>query len=98
MIYAKPDLRVVLKWMIARSGSVITDVITFHARSGWRDARSVQYQTRDMLVLRNSSLVQPREMPILVRNMLASDRHKRRGARHAIRGGNNDRMQPLSEN
>ena len=27
MIHAKPDLRVVLKWMIARSGSVITDVI-----------------------------------------------------------------------
>ena len=51
-----------------------------------------------MLVRRNSSLVQSREMPVLVRNMLASDRHKRRDARHAIRGRNNDRMQPLSEN
>ena len=38
-----------------------------------------------MLVRRNSSLVQSREMPVLVRNMLASDRHKRRDARHAIR-------------
>ena len=38
-----------------------------------------------MLVRRNSSLVQSREMPILVRNMLTSDRHKRRDARHAIR-------------
>jgi hypothetical protein len=27
-MHAKPDLRVVLKWMIAGSGSVITDVIT----------------------------------------------------------------------
>ena len=27
-MHAKPDLRVFLKWMIARSGSVITDVIT----------------------------------------------------------------------
>ena len=53
---------------------------------------------RDMLVRRNSSLVQYREMPVLVRNMLASDRHKRRDARHAIRGRNNDRIQPLSEN
>ena len=26
-MHAKPDLRVVLEWMIARSGSVITDVI-----------------------------------------------------------------------
>ena len=26
-MHAKPDLRVLLKWMIARSGSVITDVI-----------------------------------------------------------------------
>ena len=26
-MHAKPDLRVVLKWMIAGSGSVITDVI-----------------------------------------------------------------------
>ena len=26
-MHAKPDLRVVLKWMITRSGSVITDVI-----------------------------------------------------------------------
>ena len=39
-----------------RPDSVITDVITFHARSGWRDARSVQYQARDMLVQRDSSL------------------------------------------
>ena len=27
-MHTKPDLRVSLKWMIARSGSVITDVIT----------------------------------------------------------------------
>ena len=27
VMHAKPDLRVVLKWMIYRSGSVITDVI-----------------------------------------------------------------------
>ena len=27
VMHAKPDLRVVLKWLIARSGSVITDVI-----------------------------------------------------------------------
>jgi hypothetical protein len=27
VLHAKPDLRVVLKWMINRSGSVITDVI-----------------------------------------------------------------------
>ena len=27
-MHAKPDLRVLLKWMITRSGSVITDVIT----------------------------------------------------------------------
>ena len=27
VIHAKPDLRVLLKWMINRSGSVITDVI-----------------------------------------------------------------------
>ena len=26
-MHAKPDLRVLLKWMITRSGSVITDVI-----------------------------------------------------------------------
>ena len=26
-MHAKPDLRVFLEWMIARSGSVITDVI-----------------------------------------------------------------------
>ena len=27
-MHAKPDLRVLLKWMIAGSGSVITDVIS----------------------------------------------------------------------
>ena len=27
VMHTKPDLRVFLKWMIARSGSVITDVI-----------------------------------------------------------------------
>ena len=27
-MHAKPDLRVVLKWVINRSGSVIADVIT----------------------------------------------------------------------
>ena len=34
---------------IYRSGSVIAAVITFHTRSGWLDARSVQHQVRDML-------------------------------------------------
>ena len=29
-MHAKPDLRVFLKWMIAGSGSVITDVIRQH--------------------------------------------------------------------
>jgi len=28
VMHAKPDLRVVLKWMIAGSGSVITDVMS----------------------------------------------------------------------
>ena len=56
-MHAKPDLRVFLKWMINRSGSVITAVITFHARSGWWDAQSVQHQTRDMLVHRDSRFV-----------------------------------------
>ncbi len=32
VMHAKPDLRVVLKWMIYRSGSVITDVIRRKAR------------------------------------------------------------------
>ena len=54
---------------------VIATVITFHARSGWRDARSVYRQTRDMLVQRDSSLAQVREMLVLVRDMTASDRH-----------------------
>ena len=27
VMHTKPDLRVFLKWMIARSGSVVTDVI-----------------------------------------------------------------------
>ena len=54
-MHAKPDLRVFLEWMIAGSGSVIADVITFHARSGWWDARPVQHQTRDMLAHRDSS-------------------------------------------
>ena len=31
VMHAKPDLRVFLKWMIARSGSVITDVIRLMA-------------------------------------------------------------------
>ena len=31
-MHAKPDLRVNLKWMIARSGSVITDVMWFNYR------------------------------------------------------------------
>ena len=30
-MHAKPDLRAFLKWMIAGSGSVITDVITSNA-------------------------------------------------------------------
>ena len=30
-MHAKPDLRVFLEWMIAGSGSVITDVITFES-------------------------------------------------------------------
>jgi hypothetical protein len=31
VMHAKPDLRVFLKWMIAGSGSVITDVIPLSA-------------------------------------------------------------------
>ena len=31
VMHAKPDLRVLLKWMIARSGSVITDVMSLDA-------------------------------------------------------------------
>ena len=63
-------------WLAYLNGrSDITDVITFHARSGWRDARSVYRQTRDMLVQRDSSLAQVREMLVLVRDMSASDRH-----------------------
>ena len=42
--------------LFVRCDWVIAVVITFHARSGWRDARSVQYQTRDMLAQRDSSL------------------------------------------
>ena len=38
-----------------------------------------------MLVRRNSSLVQSREMPVLVRDMLASDRRYHGDARHTIR-------------
>ena len=38
-MHAKSGLRVVLKWKIFRPDSVIAAVITFHARSGWRDAR-----------------------------------------------------------
>ena len=30
VMHAKPDLRVFLKWMITRSGSVIADVITLN--------------------------------------------------------------------
>ena len=48
-MHAKPDLRVFLEWMITGSDSVITAVITFHARSGWLDALSVQHPVRDML-------------------------------------------------
>ena len=33
-MHAKPDLRVVLKWMIARSGSVITDVMPLGVELG----------------------------------------------------------------
>ena len=33
-MHAKPDLRVVLEWMIARSGSVITDVM--HHTLTWK--------------------------------------------------------------
>ena len=33
-MHTKPDLRVFLKWMIARSGSVITDVITLNKTQG----------------------------------------------------------------
>ena len=35
-MHAKPDLRVFLKWMIARSGSVITDVISLKPVPGDR--------------------------------------------------------------
>ena len=35
MMHAKPDLRVFLKWMIAGSGSVITDVIHLNMNPNW---------------------------------------------------------------
>ena len=37
-------------------------------------------------------------MPALVRDMLDSNRHKHGGARHAIHGCNNGRIQPFGEN
>ena len=55
-MHAKSGLRVVLKWKIYRPDWVVATVITFDARSGWRDARPVQCQNRDMLVHRDSSL------------------------------------------
>jgi hypothetical protein len=36
-MHAKPDLRVFLKWMINRSGSVITAVILLGVRPNLRD-------------------------------------------------------------
>ena len=33
-MHTKPDLRVYLKWMITRSGSVITDVIPLELKHG----------------------------------------------------------------
>ena len=41
--------------LFVRCDWVIAVVITFHARSGWWDARPVQHQTRDMLAHRDSS-------------------------------------------
>ena len=41
-MHAKPDLRVFLKWMIARSGSVITDVIPLEIMN--KDLRIVTNQ------------------------------------------------------
>ena len=35
-MHAKPDLRVFLKWMTTRSGSVITDVIPLQESKGMR--------------------------------------------------------------
>ena len=64
---------------------MIATVITFHARSGWRDARPVQHHTRNMLVQRDSSLAQVREMLVLVRDMPANDSRQRKDARHSIR-------------
>ena len=45
----------------------------------------MQYQTRDMLVQRDSSLAQVREMLVLVRDMPANDSRQRKDARHSIR-------------
>ena len=38
-----PIISATIYLRVARRGSIIADVITFHARSGWRDARPVQH-------------------------------------------------------
>ena len=45
-MHAKPDLRVFLKWMIACSGSVITDVIRLQA-----NGPQLKYSIRSLFVL-----------------------------------------------
>ena len=41
-MHAKPDLRVVLKWMIYRSGSVIVDVIWLNHVFGYNERHRLQ--------------------------------------------------------
>ena len=45
----------------------------------------MQHQARNMLVQRDSSLAQVREMLVLVRDMPANDSRQRKDARHSIR-------------
>ena len=49
-MHAKPDLRVFLKWKIARSGSVITDVIRLRDTFNYFSAQSCHtYQYCELL-------------------------------------------------
>ena len=52
-MHAKPDLRVFLKWMINRSGSVITDVILRNYRAS---AMFVKCKGMQPVACRNASI------------------------------------------
>ena len=46
-MHAKPDLRVLLKWMIAGSGSVITDVIQIEVSRAQPSSASARTRSKD---------------------------------------------------